>query len=812
MKKMTRTAKRHGSAWGLRTFLLLLVTGALVACGGGGSGGGDGTNGPVDPPVNSGDTYSVSGNINGLTGPVRISDGFQTLDIAADGEFAFAHPYKKADTFAITVDTGATDQLCTLTHGAGLILGDIDDVSIDCLELREANIRVIKPTQYTAFSQLGLRSSYQSIPQLAGETSTLVVAKNQFVTVSTSTGSPAPVYLAFIKSFEETQVDAFSTAVSLVLLSPSIHGAIEERDARFEFFANRFAELTAIKALGDALKLKADAGKLNLLAPSQDLLPLLDAAVVAAAANITASDAAASKLMVSARDRAAQKLVVTPINGTQNGISLALTKITPDSAGNNYQLQIDNSQQRFVAVESALLPSPIAMAPGGSQLQPLKSTDSDGVLLTVLGPGGQAATAPVPASLKQAVIDTASQFYVMPSLAFTTGRLDAFGWRLLACVDTTELQEIRDATNSDLQASTLLNDALLSPQYTAAYDAVATPLRASIANHLAELLACEFFRKGHWLDEHADTAEAQIGTILNIAQGLYAPGISRANVLITTGLLSAGDVITTSMTAQQWQLSNKLAIDVTQTRNGATLAVTSTAAVNEGEALVLIASCRNPADSKPAACSLRWTSAQGTTNASTLNEVPTSSGIVTVSATDEDGASASLEISVTVTPPEPPVGSGYWIERDGTTERRLDIVAVEFTPADVNNPGVSGLAQIRGFSGTANDDPQIRLSLPQFSGAGTYVLDDLEPGRECLGFVTVNPPDGSEAPQAWDQLWCTKTIGPFAASPATGTAIYNVDPQGFKSVDFDFQVVPTGCPLPSSCAARRQITGHINVP
>lgn len=812
---MTRTAKGHGGAWGLRIYLLSLLTGGLVACGSGGSGGGDGTNGPIDPPVNPGDTYSVSGNINGSTGAVRISDGFQTLDMAADGAFAFAHQYKKADTFAVTVDTGTTDQLCTLTHGAGLILGNIDDVSIDCLELREANIRVVKPTHYTAFSELGLRSSYQSIPQLAGETSTLVVARNQFITVSASTGSLPPVYLAFIKSFDETQVDAFSTAVSLVLLNPSIHGAIEERDARFEFFANRLIGLAEVKALGDALKLKADAGKLNLLTPSPDLLPLLDTAVVAAAANITASDAAAPKPTASFHNRSVQKPVAMPTNGTQEGISLALIKIAPDSAGNNYQLQIDNAQQRFIAVESSLLSSPVTLAPGGSQWQLLKSTDSDGILLTVFGPGAEAATAPVPASLKQAVIDTASQFYVMPSLAFMTGRLDAFGWRLLACMDATELQETRDAVNSELQASTLLTDALLSPRYTAAYDAVAMPLREKIGNHLAELLECEFFRKGHWLDEHADTAEAQIGVILNIAQGFYSPGISRANVLVTTGLLSAGNVINSSMTAQQWLLSNRLAIDVTQTRGGATFAVTGAAVVNEGEALVLDASCRNPADSTPASCSLQWTSAQGMTNASTLNEVPTGSGIVSVSATDEDGASASLEIAVSVIPrpvdPEPPAGSGYWIEHDGATERRLDTVAVEFTPADDNTPGISGLAQIRGFSGTANDDPQIRLSLPQFSGAGTYLLDDLEPGRECLGFVTVNPPQGSDA-AAWDQLWCTKTIGPFAAAPATGTAIYNVDAQGQKSVDFDFQVVPTGCPLPSSCAAQRQITGHIDVP
>jgi hypothetical protein len=165
---------------------------------------------------------------------------------------------------------------------------------------------------------------------------------------------------------------------------------------------------------------------------------------------------------------------------------------------------------------------------------------------------------------------------------------------------------------------------------------------------------------------------------------------------------------------------------------------------------------------------------------------------------------------VTVIPRPVDENLGYWIEHDGASSRRVDIVSVNFVPADVNNPENHGVALVRGFSGSTNSDPIIQLSLPQFAGAGTYVLDDLEPGSECLGSVaTAQPPAGGS--QAWDQWWCTKTIGPFVESPVTGSALYSIDSQGKRSLDFEFQVVPVACQIPSSCA-QRQITGHIDIP
>jgi hypothetical protein len=795
-KYMKKAIQRGAVRRGLRAGAVLLTTAALFACGGSGGGGDDRVDTNTPPPVNPGDTFAVSGTINGLTAAVQITDGFETLPFSNDGTFAFTHQYKKGDTFAITVDTGATEQLCTLTHGSGLVLKAIDDVAIDCLEVREANIRVSKPSRYTQFSQLGLRSSYQSIPELAGEMSTLVVAKNQFVTVSTSAASAVPIYLAFVKSFDETRVDSLSTAVSLVMLSPSIHSAIEQREARFEYFATRFAVLAPVVALAEALELDAEAGRLNLKTPSTDLLTLLDAAVIAAAANITASDVAVTSASISTRAQPGRKLVVVP-DEIQDGISLTLTKITPDSAGNNYQLQMSNIQQRFVAVESPLLASPVALAPGGSQLQLLKSSAIDQVLWTVFGPGAQAASAPVSASLKQAVIDTATQYYALPSLAFTSGRLAAFDWRLLACVDAATLQQIRDETNSGLQASTVLDDALQAPHYTAAYDAVAEPLRATVASRLDELMECEFFRKGRWLDEHAETAAAQIGTLINIVQGYYAPRTNGANVLVTAGLSAAGDVINSSMTEQQWQLSNRLKITVKQKRNGTLSTVTGTATVNAGEALVLVASCSNPVDASQVPCNVQWTSPQGSKSGDTLNEIPDGSGSITVNASDEDGAAASATIAVTVVER----ATSYWTVSDGATSQRFDIDATEVLPPLSGD--VDQVMQITGFIGASGTFPQISISLPQFAGPGSYLLDDLDSGTACLGAVTTALPQS--------QLWCTKTTEQFASSPATGTATFSVGAQGQQIVDFDFHVVPWTCVVPSSCP-RQNIAGHIEVP
>jgi len=523
-------------------------------------------------------------------------------------------------------------------------------------------------------------------------------------------------------------------------------------------------------------------------------------------ADIVASDAIAAKVFAPTQNAIAHKVQLASLNGSQNGVALTLQQIAPDAAGNNYQLQISNTQQRYIAIESSLLTAPIALAPDESQVQPFKSADISEVIWTVRGAGAQAAAEPVSPLLKQSVIDTAGQFYAIPSLAFTTGRLEGFELRLSACIDSIVLQQIRDEANATLLSSTTLDSALGTPQYTAAYDEVAAPLRAAVINHLGELLECNVFRKGHWLDQHADTALVQIGTILNITQAFYAPRVEGANVLITSGLLAAGNVINTSMTEQQWTLSNRLAVTVTQTGNASP--VEGTVTINQGETLRLSASCADPGSAAPVACTVQWTTSQdagsqGSTSGNSYSEVMNGSASISVIATDEDGASASTTIAVTVVelPPEPPASTSYWILQQGATSQRYEINTVDVTPLGTNGNDTDNIKQFRGFLNSTSSYPQISVSLPQFSGVGSYVLDDLASGRGFLGFAAT----------AADQSWSTKTVEPFAASPASGTATYSVGQQGQQIVEFDFQAVPVLCAAPELCD-RQRITGHIEAP
>jgi len=747
-------------------------------------------------------TFAVSGAISGLTGAVRVTDGFETLDISTDGAFAFAHQYKKSETYAVTVDTGTSDQLCTVTHGAGLVLANIANVAVDCLESREVNIRISKPAYYSTFDQLNLRSSYQSIAHLAGDTAKLVVAKNQFVTLYPAEVQMQPIYLAFVKSFEDTTVDALSTAVSLVLLNSSIHGAIEERGAHFEISANQFAALPTVKALADALRKKADSGELNLQSPSSDLLTLLDAAVTAAATDVIASNTTAAARI--------SKIQISAVGTSPAGLSLSIQKITPDADGNNYQFQINNGQQRFIAAESSLLANPIALAPGESQTQAFTLTNIGDAIWTVYGPGAQAATtSPSSPLLKQAVIDTATQFYAAPTLAFVAGRIDQPSLRLFACGDAATLLQQRDDSNVILQNDETLENALQKPQYTAAYDAVAIPLRAYAIKHLGELMECDSFRKGHWLEKHVETATVQIGTMLNIAQAIYTPRVESANVLVTTGLLAAGNVINTSMTEQQWQLLNGLDIEITQNVNGVPTPVTGTLVITKGDTLQLDASCKDPVSKSAVACNVEWTSPQGSTQGAAYSEALNSSGTITVAASDEDGATASKSIAVTVqdpppkppTEPEPPTepqSTSYWIVGDGALAKRFN-VAVASAPQPNSNDADHILQFVGQISG-APAFPQVSVSLPQFAGTGTYRLDDLASGVGRLGVVALSS----------SEIWATKTAEPFANAPATGTAIYTIGAQGQQVLDFDFNAVPSECRRPP--CQQQHFTGHIEAP
>ena len=88
-------------------------------------------------------TYSIGGNISGLTGDVTLqNNGEDDLDVDANGGFTFDTPQKDGSTYLITVSSQPSGQRCSVTSGgAGTVDEDnVIDVVVFCEE------RVIPPT------------------------------------------------------------------------------------------------------------------------------------------------------------------------------------------------------------------------------------------------------------------------------------------------------------------------------------------------------------------------------------------------------------------------------------------------------------------------------------------------------------------------------------------------------------------------------------------------------------------------------------------------------------------------------------------
>ena len=83
------------------------------------------------------DTYSVGGDVSGLTGTglELQNNGVDTLAIAANGPFAFATELVDTAAYAVTVSTQPTGQTCSVTNDSGTIAtADVTDVVVVCVD------------------------------------------------------------------------------------------------------------------------------------------------------------------------------------------------------------------------------------------------------------------------------------------------------------------------------------------------------------------------------------------------------------------------------------------------------------------------------------------------------------------------------------------------------------------------------------------------------------------------------------------------------------------------------------------------------
>ena len=134
-----------------------------ITDGGGTVGGSNITKVSVDCVPNS---YTIGGTLAGLSSDnvVLQQDGADDIALSANGVFAFATPVDHGASYAVTILTQPTGQICTVTGGYGTVAGaSITNVSVNCV-----------PKTYTIGGTLtGLASGSVVLQQNGGDNITL---------------------------------------------------------------------------------------------------------------------------------------------------------------------------------------------------------------------------------------------------------------------------------------------------------------------------------------------------------------------------------------------------------------------------------------------------------------------------------------------------------------------------------------------------------------------------------------------------------------------------------------------------------------
>ena len=82
----------------------------------------------------AGATYSIGGTVAGLSGTVVLANnGGNPLSVSANGTFTFSSPLAQGASYAVTVTTNPSGQVCSVANGSGVVgSANVTNVSVSC--------------------------------------------------------------------------------------------------------------------------------------------------------------------------------------------------------------------------------------------------------------------------------------------------------------------------------------------------------------------------------------------------------------------------------------------------------------------------------------------------------------------------------------------------------------------------------------------------------------------------------------------------------------------------------------------------------
>ena len=79
-------------------------------------------------------SFTIGGTVSGLVGRVLLKNGGETINVAADGSFAFPTPATSGSSLSVTVQQQPKGQTCLVTDGTGTVgSSNVTNVSVTCV-------------------------------------------------------------------------------------------------------------------------------------------------------------------------------------------------------------------------------------------------------------------------------------------------------------------------------------------------------------------------------------------------------------------------------------------------------------------------------------------------------------------------------------------------------------------------------------------------------------------------------------------------------------------------------------------------------
>ncbi len=646
------------------------------------SGGGSSSSQP-DPIGADEQTFRLGGIARGLTGVATITNGEVEFTLTRNGDFVFTEEFESGTAYDVRLKSLPDGQVCEVINSVGTIVQNVTNLVVDCAEMVNVDVSIDVPDQY-ALTDLRLLSNFEALGgsgerAIDSDVASILAFKNTFISLLNEEGEA--LFLTFVGEIGtgDFSIDAVTTAISLLLLEPTISQAIGDRvnanGFNYTLFINAIIDgiengvepfstfpfvVDAVAVLAAQIDLHIEnGGQLN--EPSDEITNALANAILAVSNYL--SDSLPLPATAKTSSGSFQK-VTAGGNASQVGADISFI------ASEESRLIIvtaKNSSGRFISLNSEVFASTQLSPQTGAAVadettciegECIQYELPDGIAsqqtlsIDVSGPGqlGEIEASNLDGLVAASSLSSVYQYF-LPSLRPLLGLNNPFRFNVANCLSEQTLNSLAtrsaNAFNSDQDlVSELYNNVYAELALTSRTDFLSATIDSQIP--IDELFDCDKFGIGVFIESNKFLAIENVRNLLDIANGVFSElsAVMTQDLFDVSGLNGLIDTVNSNQAFFTWELSNLLALTISADRQF----------VLENSEINFSGECVSPSTQEATDCTIQWSFGDGdSAEGENVSHVYSLLGeyTVTAMASDEDGAEISESLLIEVDEPLP---------------------------------------------------------------------------------------------------------------------------------------------------------------